>query len=97
MEMKLSVSIGASLQVRNAKGEYDWVKPEVGAEINIPNPTGDMDMQQIFSDMWDNVVGPQFRSVVSELIGEQNKSEDEETTEAIESEVVAEGDDFIYD
>jgi hypothetical protein len=97
MEMKLSVSIGASLQVRNAKGEYDWVKPEVGAEINIPNPTGEVDMQQVFADMWDNVVGPQFRSVVSELIGEQNKIE-EESTEAIESEsTISESDDFIYD
>jgi hypothetical protein len=28
MEIKLNVSIGATLQVRNAKGEWDWIKQE---------------------------------------------------------------------
>jgi len=29
MEIKLSVSIGATLQVKNAKGEWDWIKPAI--------------------------------------------------------------------
>ena len=71
MELKLNVSIGATLQVRNAKGEWDWIKPEVGCEISLMDgEITDMIPQQ-FQDMWDNVVGPQFASVVKELISEQ--------------------------
>jgi hypothetical protein len=84
MEIKLSVSIGATLQVKNAKGEWDWIKPEVGAEISISpadvaiqtNLEGEelVDentyLQATFGNLWDNVVGPQFANVVKELIAE---------------------------
>ena len=72
MELKLSVNIGATLQVKNAKGEWDWIKPEVGAEINIPAPTEETPIQEIFANLWDNVVGPQFKSVVTELVADQS-------------------------
>ena len=101
MEIRLSVNIGASLQVRNAKGDWDWVKPEVGVEVSIPNPNDDMDMQQIFADMWDNIVGPQFKTVVNDLVGEQLQPANlEETTDEQQEEVVnadENSDDFIYD
>ena len=85
MEIKLSVSIGATLQVKNAKGEWDWIKPEVGAEVKLlegdlvdkitlpenEEVDSNMQLQMIFTNMWDEVVGPQFRSVVSELISDQ--------------------------
>ena len=72
MELKLNVSIGATLQVRNAKGEWDWIKPEVGCEIKLVDGEIVIDaLQDQFSAMWDNVVGPQFASVVKELISEQ--------------------------
>jgi len=73
VEVKLSVSIGATLQVKNAKGEWDWIKPEVGAEVKLlEGEHNDMgQVQTAFSRMWDNIVGPQFASVVKELISEQ--------------------------
>jgi len=72
MELKLNVSIGATLQVRNSKGEWDWIKPEVGCEIKLVDGEIVVDaLQDQFSAMWDDVVGPQFASVVKELISEQ--------------------------
>jgi len=72
VEIKLNVSIGATLQVKNARGEWDWIKPEVGAEVKLLE--GDIDVtnsKEIFAEMWDNIVGPQFASVVKELIEDQ--------------------------
>ena len=73
MELKLSVSIGATLQVKNDKGDWDWIKPEVGAEMLLAE--GDdlhtTLLQERFTSLWDQVVGPQFASVVRELISEQ--------------------------
>ena len=101
MELKLSVSIGATLQVKNAKGEWDWIKPEVGAELSItPNELAvDLEegedlntrLQSLFGSMWDDVVGPQFKNVVTELIAEPlpkavESTEVESTEEETESE-----------
>jgi hypothetical protein len=79
MEIKLSVNIGATLQVKNSRGEWDWIKPEVGAEIMLNNHElrkgNDEDnslLQGVFAQIWDDVVGPQFASVVQELINEQS-------------------------
>lgn len=79
MEIKLSVSIGATLQVKNARGEWDWIKPEVGAEVKFLEGDSKLetDLQEAFTNMWDNVVGPQFASVVSELLAEQGGGENE--------------------
>ena len=78
MELKLSVSIGATLQVKNAKGDWDWIKPEVGAEVLLINEEVQREfIQEQFSKLWDNVVGPQFASVVRELISEQTPKVEE--------------------
>ena len=83
MELKLSVSIGATLQVKNAKGDWDWIKPEVGAEVLLINEEVQREfIQEQFSKLWDNVVGPQFASVVRELISEQTPKVAETTTTA---------------
>lgn len=99
MELKLNVSIGATLQVRNAKGEWDWIKPEVGCEISLMDgEITDMIPQQ-FQDMWDNVVGPQFRNVVSELISEQSTpapSPEAVTSRDPDSDVAPVTDDYEY-
>ena len=85
MEIKLSVSIGATLQVKNEKGDWDWIKPEVGCEVKLID--GEIKAETMptqFAAMWDEVVGPQFASVVQELLTQQTlKEEDavEETTE----------------
>jgi len=111
MELKLSVSIGATLQVKNAKGEWDWIKPEVGAEISLnpneirsPIPLDEeaddltIRLQAIFGNLWDDVVGPQFKNVVNELIAdpvatvEEAKEESTETTEEDEKPNVDEDD-----
>ena len=72
MELKLSVSIGATLQVKNARGEWDWIKPEVGCEVKLID--GEIETyptSAYFTQMWDDVVGPQFANVVRELLNEQ--------------------------
>jgi hypothetical protein len=80
MELKLSVSIGATLQVKNAKGEWDWIKPEVGAEVNLwENEIAAGNHQAIFAELWDTVVGPQFKNVVSELLAEPVEEGGEES------------------
>ena len=79
MEIKLNVSIGATLQVKNAKGEWDWIKPEVGAELKLIEGEVQREfIQEQFSKLWDNVVGPQFRNVVSELLNDEVVSEEVE-------------------
>jgi len=84
--LKLSVNIGASLQVKNAKGEWDWIKPEVGAELTFE--AMNENTQHYFNELWDNVVGPQFKSVVDSLLTEQSEPaiEDVEETKTVEGE-----------
>ena len=88
MELKLSVSIGATLQVKNAKGEWDWIKPEVGCEVKLID--GEIKAETLpeqFAAMWDDVVGPQFKSVVIELMDDQTpKLEGSESDENDEEE-----------
>ena len=79
MELKLSVSIGATLQVKNARGEWDWIKPEVGCEVKLID--GEIETyptSAYFTQMWDDVVGPQFANVVRELIDEQTPEQNSE-------------------
>ena len=98
MELKLSVSIGATLQVKNAKGEWDWIKPEVGAEVLLRQHDLKHDddnnsmLQGVFTQLWDEVVGPQFSSVVQDLITQQlppaeanEETVDESATDKVES------------
>jgi len=84
MEIKLSVNIGATLQVKNARGEWDWIKPEVGCEIKLVD--GEIKVESLptqFAVMWDEVVGPQFAAVVQELISEQTPKVEEKTEEVV--------------
>ena len=46
-------------------------------------------LQTVFGKLWDNVVGPQFRNVVNELIAEPVAIE-ENTTESVEVEMTEE-------
>ena len=92
MEIKLSVSIGASLQVKNSRGEWDWIKPEVGCEVKLIDGEIKADtLPEQFAAMWDDVVGPQFKSVVIELMDDQTpKAEEVEASEELTD--IAEGD-----
>jgi len=84
MEIKLHVNIGATLQVKNAKGEWDWIKPEVGAELKLIEGEVQREfIQDQFGKLWDNIVGPQFASVVKELINEQVTETPEEFKQAL--------------
>ena len=72
MEIKLTVSIGATLQLRNANGDWDWIKPEVGCELKLLD--GEIEPERLpdqFSIMWDNVVAPQFQTIVENLLEDQ--------------------------
>lgn len=107
MELKLSVSIGATLQVKNAKGEWDWIKPEVGAEVllnqhDLKQGGDDNSMLQgVFTQLWDEVVGPQFSAVVLDLIADQTpaveaEKESDEATESEENENKTTDEDEYY-
>jgi hypothetical protein len=95
MEIKLNVNIGATLQVKNVKGDWDWIKPEVGCEIKLVD--GEINPEALptqFALMWDEIVGPQFASVVQELIKEQSP-EVESTNETIEEDSGNTSEEFI--
>ena len=98
MELKLSVSIGATLQVKNARGEWDWIKPEVGCEIKLIDGEVTNNVTEAFADMWDNVVGPQFNSVVQELLTEQIPAESTEkvSEEPVDKEATTTDEDEYY-
>jgi len=84
MEIKLSVSIGATLQVKNAKGEWDWIKPEVGCEVKLIDGEIKADvLPEQFAAMWEDVVGPQFKSVVVELMDDQMPKPEPEDDELV--------------
>jgi len=90
MELKLSVSIGATLQVKNAKGEWDWIKPEVGAEVSLwENEVAAGNHQAIFAELWDTVVGPQFKNVVNDLLDDPQTKEGAVETEIVNAEGIA--------
>jgi hypothetical protein len=88
--LKLSVNIGASLQVKNAKGEWDWIKPEVGAELTFE--TYNENTQQYFNELWEEVVGPQFKSVVDSLLSEQSEPKIESSLELVEE--ISDGEEY---
>ena len=97
MELKLTVSIGATLQVKNAKGEWDWIKPEVGAEVLLLNEEVQPDyIQEQFGKLWDNIVGPQFKNVVNDLIVEPLPSDEENDDSVDATETVASDEDEYY-
>jgi hypothetical protein len=88
--LKLSVNIGASLQVKNAKGEWDWIKPEVGAELTFE--TYNENTQQYFNELWEEVVGPQFKSVVDSLLSEQSEPKIESSVDLVEE--ISDGEEY---
>jgi hypothetical protein len=97
MELKLSVSIGATLQVRNAKGEWDWIKPEVGCEVKLIDGEIKADiLPEQFAAMWDDVVGPQFKSVVIELMDDQMPKPEPDNVESVEVETSSDDQDDYY-
>jgi len=86
MELKLSVNIGATLQVKNAKGEWDWIKPEVGCEVKLVDGEIKPDILQIqFAALWDDIVGPQFKNVVTELMSDPVAEIENTTTDDAEA------------
>jgi hypothetical protein len=101
MELKLSVSIGATLQIKNEKGDWDWIKPEVGAEVLLSQHELKKDgaednsmLQGVFAQLWDDVVGPQFSSVVQELLGQQNPKIEESSDNTVEVIEVSDGENY---
>lgn len=107
MELKLSVSIGATIQVKNDKGEWDWIKPEVGAEVSLNQHDlrqGGKDnsmLQAVFAQLWDEVVGPQFSIVVQDLITQQlppaetsEETVDESANDKVESSIKQSEDEY---
>ena len=75
---KLTINLDATLAVHNENGSFNYFKPSIGAEITT-NETDDMKiLNQKFEDLYAEVIGPNFNSVVKEFL---INAEDEEKSE----------------
>ena len=83
MEVKITVNLGATLQIENVKtGEWDYIKPTVGVEATLKNDDfvgGNVTMttQDWFNELWDEVLAPQFKKVIDSLLEEDEPEETE--------------------
>jgi len=74
---KLTVSLDATLAVQNPNGSFHYFKPSIGAEFTTDETDDLTIMNQKFDDLYTEVIGPNFKSVVSEfLINSENDKQD---------------------
>lgn len=67
-DYKLTINLDATLAVQNPNGSYNYFKPSVGAEILI-GETDDMNLlDNKFKELYNEVIAPNFSSVVEEFI-----------------------------
>jgi len=76
---KLTVNLDATLAVQNPNGSFNYFKPSIGAEITIDETDDLTIMNQKFEDLYAEVIGPNFNSVVKEfLISSEDEPEGNE-------------------
>jgi hypothetical protein len=74
---KLTVNLDATLAVQNQNGSFNYFKPSVGAEITTDEIDDVKVLNQKFEDLYENVIGPNFSSVVTELVLNTKQKESE--------------------
>ncbi len=72
---KLTVSLDATLAVQNKNGSFNYFKPSIGAEITTDETDDVTILNKKFEDLYAEVIGPNFKSVVEEFL--INSEEDE--------------------
>ena len=77
---KLTVNLGATLAVQAQNGSFHYFKPSVGAEFTIDETDDLVVLNKRFEDLYNNVVGPNFSAIVSELLGNAKTTEIAGTT-----------------
>ena len=75
---KLTVNLDATLAVQNPNGSFHYFKPSIGAEFTTDETDDLTVLNKKFEDQYAEVIGPNFSSVVNQLLV---SSEDTETTD----------------
>ena len=65
---KLTVNLDATLAVQNQNGSFHYFKPSIGAEITTLEIDDVKVLNQKFEDLYENVIGPNFNAIVTELL-----------------------------
>jgi hypothetical protein len=78
---KLTVNLDATLAVQNENGSFHYFKPSVGAEITTDETEDTTILNQKFEDLFDNVIGPNFTEIVTQLLTNSKEDESEEKDE----------------
>jgi len=76
---KLTVNLDATLAVQNKNGSYNYFKPSVGAEFTTDEIDDPKILNQKFEDLFNGAVGPNFSSIVTQLV--LNNPDANETSE----------------
>lgn len=75
---KLTVNLDATLAVQNSNGSFHFFKPSIGAEFTTDETDDLTVLNKKFEDLYSEVIGPNFNSVVKEfLINPKNEEKTE--------------------
>jgi hypothetical protein len=90
---KLIVNLGATLAVQDKNGSFNYFKPSIGAEIMMSESDDLTVINQKFEDLYETVIGPNFKAVVDEfLINSDNKDDEEKSEDGKDDEEKSEDD-----
>ena len=76
-EYKLTISLDATLAVQNANGSFNYFKPSIGAEISIGEADDLTILNNKFEELYEQVIGPNFKAVVEEFLINSDEKKDE--------------------
>lgn len=82
---KLTVNLDATLAVQNENGSFNYFKPSIGAEFYTDSTEDLKDLNRKFEDLYAEVIGPNFNSVVNEFL--INSDDEKKSDESKEDEI----------
>ena len=82
---KLTVNLDATLAVQNQNGSFNYFKPSLGAEITTDETDDLTILNKKFEELYAEVIGPNFNSVVKEFLINSKEDEPEGNEKQIES------------
>ena len=78
---KLTINLDATLAVQSKNGSFNYFKPSIGVEITVDETDDLTVLNKKFGDMYEEVIGPNFKAVVNEFL--INTDVDEEEVEEL--------------
>lgn len=80
---KLTIHLDATLAVQNQNGSFHYFKPSVGAEFTTDDTEDLTVLDKKFEDLYAEVIGPNFNSIVTEFLLPSDESKAEETVKNV--------------